>query len=264
MENKPIGYVVWLALMFLAACLITIAIFLVMVSSKDRGAGFYLGVSALCAAEFVCFAWLANYRLSRYYKIRISGATQITIHVLIGAYFFMTVVFALVLAPSPSQSEGFFNAVSLLYAALTFLLLLAASMLYAKDIGLQAEGAAIRAESRPLRLLDVDVEQICMTLLDSAKASSTDSAAVDRVVKKIEALRTSLQYAPPRKPGTLDESGERSVRDINKKITNQFDELTQSAGNISGERLGEKLAAIESTVNQIEMLLKQRQQQLLV
>jgi len=264
MENKPIGYIVWLAVMCLVAVSITVAIFLVLVPLASRGYAFYFAVSVLCAAELVCFAWLVNYRLSRFYEIRISGATQITIHVLIGVYFLVTVIFALVLAPSPSEGKGFFDAVTLVYAASVFALLLAASMLYAKDIGLQAEGAAIRAESRPLRLLEADVEQICMTLRDSARASSTDPAAVDRVVKKIEALRTSLRYAPPRKPGTLDESGERSVRDINKKITSQFDELTQSAANIGGERLGEKLAAIESTVNQIEMLLKRRQQQLLV
>ena len=264
MQNKPIGYVVWLAVMFLAATLITTAIFLAMVPSGDRGAGFYLGLSALCAAEFVCFAWMANYRLSRHYKLRISGATQIIIHILIGIYFLVTVVFAIVLAPSHPESEGFFNAVSLSYAALTFLLLLGASMLYARDISLQAEGAAIRAESRPLRLLETDVEQICATLRESARGGSSDAAAVDRLVKKIEALRTSLQYAPPKKSGTLDENGERSVREINKKIAGELSELSKSAADLGSGQPGQKLGAIESTVNRIEMLLKERQQQLLV
>ena len=264
MENKPIGYIVWLAVMCLVAVSITVALFLVLVPLASRGYAFYFAVSVLCAAELVCFAWLVNYRLSRFYEIRISGATQITIHVLIGVYFLVTVIFALVLAPSPSESKGFFDAVTLVYAASVFALLLAASMLYAKDIGLQAEGAAIRAESRPLRLLEVDVEQICMTLRDSAKASSTDPAAVDRVVKKIEALRTSLQYAPPKKPGTLEED-ERSIEDINNKINSRLKALTQSVANMGGpDGFGEKLNALDSTVNEIEMLLKQRQQRLLV
>ena len=264
MQNKPIWYIVWLAVMCLVAVSITVAIFLVLVPPASRGYAFYFAVSVLCAAELVCFAWLVNYRLSTFYEIRISGATQITIHVLIGAYFLVTVIFALILAPSPSESKGFFNAVTLVYAASVFALLLAASMLYAKDIGLQAEGAAIRAESRPLRVLELDVEQICMTLRESARKNAGDVAAVERVVKKIEGLRTSLQYAPGKKPGTLEED-ERSIEDINNKISSRLEALTKSTGNMGGpDGFGQKLSAVDSTVNEIEMLLKQRQQRLLV
>lgn len=264
MENKPIGYIVWLAVMCLVAVSITVALFLVLVPLASRGYAFYFAVSVLCAAELVCFAWLVNYRLSGFYEIRISGATQITIHVLIGVYFLVTVIFALILAPTPSESNRFFNAVTLVYAASVFALLLAASMLYAKDISLVAENAEIRAQSRPLRLLEVDVEQICVTLRESARKNSGDVAAVDRVVKKIEALRTSLRYAPGKKPGTLEED-ERSIEDINNKINGRLGALTQSVANMGGpDGFGQKLSAVDSTVNEIEMLLKRRQQQLLV
>jgi len=264
MSNKPIGYIVWLAVMCLVAVSITVALFLVLVPLASRGYAFYFAVSVLCAAELVCFAWLVNYQLSRSYEIRISGVTQITIHVLIGVYFLVTVIFALILAPSPSESKGFFNAVTLLYAMSVFALLLAASMLYAKDISLVAESAQIRAQSRPLRLMEVDVEQICMTLRESAKKNSGDAAAVDRVAKKIEALRTSLQYAPGMKPGTLEED-QRSVQDINEKINSELSALTQCVADAgAGGGFGDKLDAIDSTVEKIEMLLKQRQQRLLV
>ncbi|MBN2271035.1 MAG: hypothetical protein JXN61_10495 [Sedimentisphaerales bacterium] len=264
MQNKPIGYIVWLAVMCLVAVSITVALFLVLVPLASRGYPFYFAISVLCAAELVCFAWLVNYRLSTFYEIRISGATQITIHVLIGVYFMVTVIFALVLAPSPSESKGVFNAVTLVYAASVFALLLAASMLYAKDIGLVAERAEIQAQSRPLRLLEVDVEQICMTLRDSARKNSGEVAAVERVVKKIEGLRTSLQYAPGKKPGTLEED-ERNIEAINNKISSRLEALTQSIADMSGpEGFARKLGAVDSTVNEIEMLLKQRQQRLLV
>jgi len=264
MSDKPIGYIVWLAVMCLVAVSITVALFLVLVPLASRGYAFYFAVSVLCAAELVSFAWLVNYQLSRCYEIRISGATQVTIHVLIGVYFLVTVIFALVLSPSPSESKGFFNAVTLVYAMSVFALLLAASMLYAKDISLVAEGAEIRAESRPLRLMEVDAEQICMTLRESAKKNSGDVAAVDRVVKKIEGLRTSLQYAPGKKPGTLEED-ERSIEDINNKINSRLDALRQGIADMGGpDGFGEKLNTVDSTVNEIEMLLKQRQQRLLV
>src|SRR3990172_8962171 len=249
MQNKPIGYIVWLAIMCLVAVSITVALFLVLVPLASRGYAFYFAVSVLCAAELVCFAWLVNYRLSRFYEIRISGATQITIHVLIGAYFLVTVIFALILAPSPSESKGFFNAVTLVYAASVFALLLAASMLYAKDIALVAENVRIRAQGRALRVLELDAEQICMTLRDSARKNSGDVAAVDRVVKKIEGLRTSLQYAPGRKPGTLEED-ERRIEDINNKINSGLEALTQSVANMGGpDGFGQKLNAVDSTVN---------------
>lgn len=264
MQNKPIGYIVWLAVMCLVAVSITVALFLVLVPLASRGYPFYFAISVLCAAELVCFAWLVNYRLSTFYEIRISGATQITIHVLIGVYFLVTVIFALILAPSPSESKGFFNAVTLVYAASVFALLLAASMLYAKDIGLVAENAQIRAQSRALRVLELDADQLCMTLRDSAKKNSGDVAAVDRVIKKIEGLRTSLQYAPGKKPGTLEEN-QRSIEDINAKISSRLDALTKSIANMGGpDGFGERLAGVDSTVNEIEMLLKQRQQRLLV
>ena len=264
MSNRPIGYIVWLAVMCLAAVSITVALFLVLVPLSSRGYAFYFAVSVLCAAELVCFAWLVNYRLSRFYEIRISGATQITIHVLIGVYFLVTVIFALILAPSPSESKGFFNVVTLVYAMSVFALLLAASMLYAKDISLVAESVQIRTQSRPLRVLEVDTEQLCMTLRESAKKNSGDVAAVDRVVKKIEGLRTSLQYAPGKKPGTLEED-ERSIEDINNKINSRLEALRQSIANMGGpDGFGEKLSGVDSTVNEIEMLLKQRQQRLLV
>lgn len=264
MPNKPIGYIVWLTAMCLAAVLITVGIFSLLVPIPSRETPFYFAISALCAAELICFAWLANYRLSRFYHVRASGATRITIHVLIVAYFFLTLIFALVLAPSPEDKTRFFNAVTLVYAAFVFLLLFAAGMLYAKDINLQAETAEIRGESRSSKLMQADVEGICMSLRESAKANSGDVAAVDRVVKKMEALQTSLQYAPGKKPGTPEED-ERSIEDINNKINSRLDALRQSIGNMDGpDGFGEKLNGVDSTVNEIEMLLKQRQQRLLV
>ena len=264
MPKKPIGYIIWLTAMSLAAVLITVGIFSLLVPLESRGTPFYFAISALCAAELICFAWLVNYRLSRFFQIRASGATRITIHVLIVAYFFLTLIFALVLAPSPEEKARFFNAVTLVYAAFVFLLLFAAGMLYAKDINLQAETAEIQSESRSLKLMQVDIEGICMSLRESAKANSADVAAVDRVVKKIEALKTSLQYAPGKKPGTAEED-EQSIEDINEEINARLNELTQNVADMDGpDGFGDKLNAVDATVNQIEMLLKKRQQRLLV
>jgi len=265
MRNSPIGYIVWLAIMCLAAVGITVGIFCLLVPVPSREAPFYFAVSLLCAAELVGFAWLANYRLSRHFRIRVGGATQITIHFLIVVYFVLTLVFALVLAPSAEDSRRFFNGVTLAYAAFVFILLFGAGMLYAKDINLRGEAAEIRGESRGLKVMQVDVERLCGALRESASANPGDAARVERVVKKIEALRTSLEYAPGGKPGTLEEESERSVSDVNEKIAGQLNELMQGAAAAGGgERLADKLDAIESVVNNIEMLLKERQQQLLV
>jgi hypothetical protein len=65
---RVIGYIVWLAIMCLVGVAITVALFLELVPLAKRGDGFYLVVSMVCAAELVCFAWLVNYRLSRFYE----------------------------------------------------------------------------------------------------------------------------------------------------------------------------------------------------
>ncbi|MBN2137902.1 MAG: hypothetical protein JW720_08845 [Sedimentisphaerales bacterium] len=265
MPNKPILYIVWLAGMCLAAVAITVGLFSVMIPPQSRETPFYFALSILCAAELVGFAWLAGYSLSKHFQIRISGATRITIHVLIGAYFLITLLFALGIAPAPEDAGRILNGVTLVYAALVFVLLFAAGMLYARDIGLRTETAADGAESRDLKLVKLDVETIRTALRESAKMHSADAAAVERVAKKIEAIATSLQYAPGAKPAAAEEDGWRSVQDLNDKIKSEIETLSRTVADMSDPAtFEEKLNAVDATANKIETLLKQRQQQLLV
>ena len=82
--------------------------------------------------------------------------------------------------------------------------------------------------------------------------------------RKSNLFKGRYQRILGKKPGTFEQD-DRSIEDINDKINSQITTLTQRVADMGGpDGFDEKLKAVDTIVNEIEMLLKQRQQQLLV
>lgn len=266
MSRQPVAGAIiwWIAVMFGLAELITITIFHVTVSPECWNTQFYLWMCAVLAAEFVVFAWTANYALAaRYGRGAQSGAVLIQLHLMALAWLVLTIALAVV-ATSPT-SQGSYT-LGIVYAILTFFFLLGGSALFFKDLALRREDRVTQAQRVELQVRVGDVEQFCQDLRGWTARNPAQLVAVDRLVKRLEGIRTSLDFAPPGKSGTLEEGRNRDVFDLNAEIAaaadtfrNELQPLLAGSGDPAG-----RLAALDATAGSIESLLRRRQQRLLV
>jgi len=267
-SRQPIlGSLLWITVLFLLGALITISAFMLLVPPERRGTGFFLALTAICAAEFVGFAWTANYFLSLRSDFRVSGATQILIHLLIVGWFVITVLFSLVMAPASSAQgdPSWTRWVIVIYVALTFLYFVAAIALYSRDATLQAVDRLTQGERQELQVRVGDVDRAVLAIRNWAKQAPDQSAAADRLVKRLDGIRTGLQYAPPAKAGAMEESGPRSVQAVNAQIGKQLEELGACVAGFGGsaDAASRSAGAVGGILDQIDSLLEQRQQLLL-
>ncbi len=267
MKNQPVaGTLVWTSVLFLLASLIIVAIFLTAVPPSGRNTGFYVWLATLCMATFVCFAWTTNYTISRRTGRRASGAVMVMVHFLIVLWFIITVILAFVGAKWSAESGRYTDTLGLMYAALTFMFLLGASALYRRDLAVQQEDRVTQVQRVRLQVHTEEVNQVCYDLRKWANENADHTVAVDRLVKKLEGVRTSLDFSPPGKIGTLEESDGRNVHEINNKIVTVLEELKSRLAELQrgSSDPAERLAGIDNITNRIESLLRQRQQQLLI
>ncbi|MFH0965819.1 MAG: hypothetical protein V2A58_17620 [Planctomycetota bacterium] len=257
--------VIWLSVMFLAAAIITILAFLTAVSPADRHRPFYIWMAVACAAEFVLFAWTANWSVSRRSPGTITGATRIMIHVLIVIWFLVTLVTAFV-ATHPRQEQSYYNdRIAIAYAAFTLLFFFGSYLLYAKDLVIQREDRIAQADRLELRAHVADVEEVAQSLRRIADRNPDSAVAIDRLLKRLDAVRTGLDFAPPGKIGTWEEDGARHVDEINARIIGELQELTKSVSDLESGAgsFADGSARLDAVVGRIESSLRRRQHQLL-
>jgi len=257
--------VFWPLLMFLMAALITIVIFLTAVSPGDRGIAFYVWMAVLCGGEFVIFAWSVNYSLSRHGR-GLSGATLRVVHWMMIWWFIFTVPAAITGGLSEWRFSQYHDVVAELFAIGSFLYFLGATVLCLKDLELQAEDRATQPERVELQVWATAVDQAKEELRRFGAEHPDQTVAVDRLVKKLEAVRTSLQHAPPGKIGVHEEEGGRSARQYNAQIVALIEGLQPKVASLcaGGEDAPARLRELEELANRCESLLRQRQQFLLV
>ncbi len=262
---QGLGRVIWAQMMFLLAALITIVVFLAAVPPSDRRIGFYVWMAVLCGGEFVIFTWAINYRSSRHGR-GISGATLQIIHLMMIWWFLIAVPVAAVGALTTWRSSQFHDLVAELLAILVFFFFLGATILYSKDLAIQAEERATEPERVELQVWATTVQQACDDLRSFASTHDDHAVYVERLVKKLDAIGTSLQHAPPGKIGVREEKGGRSVRQYNARIVALIEELRDKVVRVcaSSEDISGRLDDLDQLLGRLESLLRQRQQFLLV
>ncbi len=266
MSSKPplVGSIVWwIAVMFGLAEIITITIFHVAVSPEHWKGAFYLWMLTVLAAEFVFFAWTANYALaSRVGRRSMGGAVLIQIHMLIVAWLVITGVMAVLASPATGGSIN----IGIAYAIITFLFLFGASALYLKNLAIQREERVTMPQRVELQMRVGDVEVLARDLRAWGAQNTPHLAAAERLAKKLDAVRTSLDFAPPGKRGTIEEGEAREVSDINAQIMVAAERLKTGLRELRGAPPDPdaSLRSLDTLADELETLCRQRQQRLLI
>lgn len=263
---RGLGEIAWLLIMFLLAALITIVLFLSAVAPESRGVAFYVWMAVVCTGEFVFFAWSVNYSAVRRHGRGVSGATLHIVHAMIGIWFLIGILLAVVGGLLPGKGDQYHDVVAELFAVLTFVFLFAASSLYAKDLETQAEDRVTQPERVELQVWATAVDRARDELRRFGQEHADHTVAVDGLIKKLDAIHTSLQHAPPGKTGVQEEESGRSVSKFNTQIIALLEKLQTIVAGLSTARESSlaRLKDLEHLAVQCESLLRQRQQFLLV
>lgn len=252
-----------ISLMFALAALVTIGAFLTFVAPDERGKPFYLWLAVVCTAEFVAFAWAADTAIARQAANRLSGAVRVTIHVMIAIWLLATIA-AAIFAAGPGRIQNYYNdRLAALYAVLTFLFFFAAFQLYRRDLTAQAEDAVTQIDRSELRKYVGAIDAARDRLRQMAATSAGAGPRIDRIHKRLDALRTSLDYAPPGKLGTVEEQGGVHVDQVNADIIAEVGNLSATIEGLGTPPADQILAEIEAAADRIESLLRERQRQLI-
>lgn len=294
-QKARLGPAIGIAVAFLLAAMITIAAFLALGSPvpSERPSGFYIWMAVALAAEFVLFAWTANWYFSSRSEKKVTGAVVVVIHVMIVIWLAVTLYTAFSIAgpkktidsiekkanelidryvmgetvdtASEQPANRFNDPISFIYMALTLVFFLGASSLYSLDAAYQERDLAINVERKQVRASAPDAEHACSVLKKLAGSNPDMSVRIDRLAKRLEGIGTDLQYAPPAKPGAREEPGGLSVADINEEIAGEIDLLMPSLSSLEGgEGSAEAvLREIEDHVARLELLTQRRRQRLL-
>jgi hypothetical protein len=219
----------------------------------------------LCGGEFIIFAWTVNYGISRHGR-GLTGATLRIIHLMMIWWFVIALPLATVGGLMGWRYSRWHDLVAELFAIMTFLFFVGATMIYAKDLELQAEDRATQPERVELQVWVTAVEQAGEELRRFAAEHADHVVPVDRLIKKLDALRTSLQHAPPGKFGVHEEDSGRSASQYNARIVVILEELQAKVTKAcaGGEETPARLRELDELANRFESLLRQRQQFLLV
>jgi len=249
--------------MFLLAAIVTIGVFLTLVPPDERARAFYVWMAAVCTGEFLFFAWSANGAITRHVPRRLSGAVQMTVYALIVVWLVATIVAALIVAPPGKVQNYYADTIAAIYAALTFLFFFAAYLLYMKDLAVQQEDRVVQADRLDLRKRVGDIENVAQALRACAQGCSDYAVPIDRLLKRLDGVRTSLDYAPPGKIGTLEEEGGRHVDVVNAKIEKEIDALLTHVAGIGPQNAEEGIEQMTAILNQIDSLLNERKHELI-
>jgi hypothetical protein len=237
----------------LLVVLVTTGIFFVLVAPEARSTPFFFWLSILCTAEFVAFAWYANGLVAAGTGQQLTGATRMTIHVLIAGWFAVTLVASTVLAHSPDYQPATLDRIGVLYAVLTLLLFLAVSALYSRDLRAQREDDEAQVDRQSLRHHLVDVEQLAAVLRRAVASEPEQAVSIDRLLKRLDGLKTDFEYASPRSTGDVAEPMERIVEQIKR--------LCACEADIGGENLGAGITEATSCLERLELLFRERQRE---
>ena len=264
MASRPplAGALVGTVTLFALAALITIAAFLTFVAPWDRQTGFYQAIAIVCAAEFVFFAWALNWTVSARTAQRVSGATLVSIHVLIGIWLLISLATSIFMAHPPQSRNYYADAAALIQAALTVIFFALAYTLYLKDLALQRENRQARAERRDLQVQVPGVEDVQLALRQLASRFPDQAAGVDRLAKQVDMIRTSLDFAPPAKIGTLEEDGVASTLAATNRIVDRLQALKERAAaldTVTQEEAGALLGELRALVEAVDTALRERQ-----
>jgi len=259
--------VVWSGILYLVAVCITFSAFLLIVPFENRGTVAYMGLAAVCGAELALFAWHVNMRLLRDARQRISGAVQVTICAMIVVWFVITLVVATQMAaakaaPPAPVTGGWVDRVIVVYSVLTFAFLVAAVALYAKDWSAQDQDKTAQLQRREMRVRVGDVDNVITAVRNHIGRNPDDAATADRMLTRLNGLRTSLDFALPAKAITPEEDGPSDLHDINVRIQGELNELVAAAAKIP-ENAPAAFARADSAIERLDALLKDRQRRLL-
>jgi len=265
-DRSVVSTLWWLGIMFAFAELITAVIFCVATPPLERGSSFYMWLCVVMGAEMVFFAWTANYALAHRTGSGVGSATLITVHMLIVVWVAIAIVLAIVARTTPLGKGASAPWLAIVYALVTFFLLFGTSALYMRDLAVASEDRLKRAQRLELQVHALDVDQTCRDLRALPVENPEERTAIDRLVKKLEAIRTSFDFAPPGKSGTLEEDEAREVGDLDEQIQAATAQLRDGVAALKEEPGGTpaRLQALNGLADEIESLLRERQQRLLV
>jgi len=256
---------VWLAIPFLILVMLTIAVFLTFSSPESRDKFFYLWLIVACTAEYVFFAWAANRLLRRHMGRSVSGATQLTIYVMIVIWLALILGATFLMAQDAVPANRYSDKIALACAILTFLFLAGAIMLYAQDMRISGETARTMSARADLRIRTRDINFACDALRDAQSKNPDHAVDLDRLVKRLDAARTAMDYAPPSKLETAEDDGASQVYDVNRRIIAEVSMLRQSAERLrdGARNVKKEIENVRSEIDNIESMLRERQQILL-
>ncbi len=290
-----IGPAILMAVIFLLVAVLTITAFLAFGEPilSERGSGFYIWMTVVCAAELVLFAWTANWYFSSQSSKKVSGAVVIIIHVMIVIWVIGTIYTASAMTSrktiekftkgvvdiveehlpygvagqktDESDANRFNDPIAFLYMGFTLIFFIGAVFLYTADMAHQEKDYITQTERKNVSVRVPDTEFASSTLKKACAVYPDSAVRIDRLAKRIEGISTSLHYAPPAKPGTREEQGGVSVADINLEINNEVTLLMQSLSRFNNDAAGtdSACAEVDAIVSRLELLVQRRQDRLL-
>ncbi len=263
-RNSVVSVILWSSLLALFGIIITLFAFLTIIDPEKRDATFYVWLSVICTGELILFAWSSSWIVEKTIQRRISGASRIIIHVMIGIWFFITVLLGATLTIAPRGRYQDF--ISILYIVLTFLFLAACSAIYTRDIRIQDDTSFAMAERSKLQYKTYCISHMKQRLRSIAEASPENAVRIDRIIKRLDSIESSLRYAAPAKTGTFEEVGPRSSETLIDMITESVDsmavELNKAMSGASSS-LSEFLTTLERRIDDLELMVQHRQRYLL-
>jgi hypothetical protein len=261
-KSSVVGTLAGISFMFALAAFVTIVAFLSFVPPDERARPFYLWMAVVCAVEFVAFAWAANTAVAKQATRRLSGAVVTTVHVMIVIWFLVSVA-AAVMGAGPGRVQSYYHdRLAAVYAVLSFLFFFAAYQFCRRDLVLQAEDAVTQADRNELRKHVGAIEAARERLRQLAPAAGDRAPRFDRLAKRLDAVRTSLDYAPPGKLGTPEEKSGAHVDQTNAQIVAEVGALKTQISALGAGSADNLVADIEAVTDRIEALLRERQRQL--
>jgi len=254
-------YVLLPILLLILLIIITIQCFQVLVEPKGD-IQLYVWEFIICAAEFIFFAWLIN----RYFLLKseekIDTAGYLTIQVVIGIWFIVTVMTSSLYLTVPRGSFKAQNLISFLYLLISLTLLLGCIWFYQSQSHLRALSQSASSEKSKFTEYIGVINRMRNIILNPPKDFPEEIIKADRLAKRLEMLEIILLHITPSKFRQSERPLPSQVDVFENDIIKELENLDSFIKSIKKEEIRLPISEFEKKINIIEDLFAERQKHL--